>query len=317
MGKTWNTSRRFEGNDHYKLTISLIVNLNRIVYMRNEIKRRSGNVQVIDARIKSVKQHVRMLALSDLHFDNPKCNRKLLKQHLDQAIKSDAFICIFGDLFCAMEGYGDPRASKSIRPEHMPVAGGAYLDLIVHEAVEWFKPYASNLFLVCPGNHETSVLKRHEIDLIDRFCTMMRAAGGVAISGGYGNFCKVRCDYQNNKLSDVIYSHHGYGGSGAWGRQTNAFQKYLTQCTADIYIAGHIHRKESFPHVQAYLDSKNTVKQRKIHFIRTGTYKDEFKDGAAGWANEKAMGARPMGGYWVEWYYQAKSWHRKIYETDS
>ena len=103
--------------------------------MRNEIKRRSGNVQVIDARIKSVKQHVRMLALSDLHFDNPKCNRKLLKQHLDQAIKSNAFICIFGDLFCAMEGFGDPRASKSIRPEHMPSFGGAYLDLIVHEAV--------------------------------------------------------------------------------------------------------------------------------------------------------------------------------------
>ena len=312
----WKHRQTLQGVCNYKLTIVHMVRLSTIKTMQHIIKRKSGNVQIIDARIKSTRDNVRMLALSDLHFDNPKCNRDLLKRHLDQAVQNDAFICIFGDLFCAMEGFGDPRASKAIRPEHMPAAGGAYLDLIVHEAVEWFKPYGKNLFLVCPGNHETSVLKRHEINLIDRFCAMMRANGACTIAGGHGNFCKIRTDYQNTKTQTTIYSHHGYGGSGAWGRQTNAFQKYLTQCTADIYIAGHIHRKETFPLVQAYLDTKNKVKQRKIHFIRTGTYKDEFKDGAHGWANEKAMGARPMGGYWLEWYNTNKMWHRRIYETD-
>ena len=284
--------------------------------MKYTITRKSGNVQIIDAQIKSVSQHVPMLALSDLHFDNPKCDRDLLKRHLDQAVKRNAFICIFGDLFCAMEGAGDPRASKSIRPEHMPSAGGPYLDLIVHEAVEWFKPYGQHLALVCPGNHETSVLKRHEVDLTDRFAHMMRSSGAITVSGGYGNFCKVRLEYQRNKSQTTIYSHHGYGGSASWGRQTNAFQKYMTQCRADMYIAGHIHRKETFPHVQAYIDTRNKVKQRKIDFIRTGTYKDEFRDGAAGWANERAMGARPLGGYWVEWYFRNRNWYRKIYETD-
>ena len=50
--------------------------------------------------------------------------------------------------------------------------------------------------------------------------------------------------------------------------------------------------------------------------IRCGTYKDEFGDGAEGWAVEKGMGPRPMGGYWMEMSVNRDSTiNRKIYET--
>ena len=59
------------------------------------------------------------LLLSDLHIDNPKCDRRLLLKVLNEAVERNALILIFGDLFCLMQGKGDPRRSKAdIRPEH-------------------------------------------------------------------------------------------------------------------------------------------------------------------------------------------------------
>ena len=92
------------------------------------------------------------LLLSDVHWDNPHCNRDLLKRHLDEAMTRNAGILIFGDLFCAMQGKYDPRGSKAgIRPEHN-VAN--YLDKIVDDAIDYFKFYAQNIMYVSPGNHE-------------------------------------------------------------------------------------------------------------------------------------------------------------------
>jgi UDP-2,3-diacylglucosamine pyrophosphatase LpxH len=50
------------------------------------------------------------LLISDIHLDNPKCRRDLLKRHLDQAMEKKAPVFINGDLFCAMQGNKDRRA---------------------------------------------------------------------------------------------------------------------------------------------------------------------------------------------------------------
>ena len=57
--------------------------------------------------------------LSDIHWDNPKCDRKLLKRHLNYCKKESIPIVIVGDMFCLMQGRGDNRKNKSdILPEH-------------------------------------------------------------------------------------------------------------------------------------------------------------------------------------------------------
>lgn len=53
-----------------------------------------------------------VLLRSDVHHDNPKCDQKLEKKHLDQAKEYNAIIIDNGDLFCAMQGKYDKRASK-------------------------------------------------------------------------------------------------------------------------------------------------------------------------------------------------------------
>ena len=92
------------------------------------------------------------MLISDLHWDNPKCNRELLSKHLKEAVERNAYIIINGDFFCLMQGRADPRRAKNeIRPEHNQ---GNYLQAVVNDAVQWFKPYAKHIALIGYGNHE-------------------------------------------------------------------------------------------------------------------------------------------------------------------
>ena len=90
--------------------------------------------------------HAKIAMFSDLHWDNPKCDWKILKKDLDYCVKESIPIMINGDMFCLMQGRGDHRKNKSdIRPEHN---NAKYLDSIVETAVEWFTPYAHLLTVI-------------------------------------------------------------------------------------------------------------------------------------------------------------------------
>ena len=77
--------------------------------------------------------NTKIAMLSDIHWDNPKCDWKLLKKDLDYCVQESIPIMINGDMFCLMQGRGDNRRNKSdIRPEHN---NAHYLDSIVETAV--------------------------------------------------------------------------------------------------------------------------------------------------------------------------------------
>ena len=61
------------------------------------------------------------------------------ERHLEQAIKRNAIILDNGDLFCAMEGKGDRRGAKNLRPENV---AGNYLDTLVSDAANRYEKYA-------------------------------------------------------------------------------------------------------------------------------------------------------------------------------
>jgi hypothetical protein len=94
----------------------------------------------------------KFLLLSDLHWDNPKCERGLLTRHLKQAQERGAKVIINGDFFCMMQGKYDPRRSKKdILPEHNKAN---YIDAVIEDAVKWWTPYADMILLIGYGNHE-------------------------------------------------------------------------------------------------------------------------------------------------------------------
>lgn len=243
---------------------------------------------------------VTFLLLSDIHWDNPHCRRDLLTEHLEQAKERGAGILIFGDLFCAMQGKYDPRGSKAgIRPEHnVP----NYLDAIVNDAVNFFMPYKDNLLLTTPGNHETNILKRQETDIIGRFC---QAVG--CLTAAYAGWVRISVQRSNKvrRLITLAY-HHGYGGGGPVTKDViQASRKAVYLPDAEVIVSGHTHDRNIFPIARVHLQqSGRQVISEQIH-CKLGTYKDEYSDGN-GWAIEKGMPPKPLGGVWMNIEHQRK-----------
>ena len=246
-------------------------------------------------------KQVHVAILSDIHWDNPKCDRKLLKNHLDFCKENNIPVIINGDFFCLMQGRGDNRRNKQdIRSEHN---NARYLDSIVETASEWFKPYADVIKVIGYGNHETGVIKYQETDLLQRFADLLNYKCGSSVQvGGYGGWLIIRqMVHTNTAVSTKVKYFHGSGGGGIVTKGalnlTRALEMYED---FDVFAMGHIHENSSRNDVRETLhhNSKQgySVKQRQLHLMLTGTYKEEYEEGAHGWHVERGAPPKPLGG---------------------
>jgi Icc-related predicted phosphoesterase len=248
------------------------------------------------------KEETKIGLFSDLHWDNPKCDRKMLKSHLDYCLENNIPVFINGDLFCCMQGRGDKRGNKSdILPEHN---NARYLDSIIDTAVEWFSPYASILTVIGYGNHETSIIKYQETDILQRFVDLMNYKNKSNIyTGGYGGWIIIRKEIRSGtSMSKFLKYQHGSGGGGIVTRGainlTRALEMYENM---DVFVMGHIHENASRNDVRdsvQYNTGKRSYEliQKQIHLAITGTYKEEYGDGFGGWHVERGAPVKPVGG---------------------
>lgn len=243
------------------------------------------------------------LLRADVHHDNPKCDQAMEKKHLEQAKDRGAGVLTFGDYFCAMQGKWDKRSSKdSIRPEHQC---GNYLDALVREAADFNVPYAANHVLFSDGNHETSIRLRHETDLVERLCATMHDRTGASIQhGGYTGFVRFQWAFGNHRESVTLWYTHGYGGGGPVTKdmiQAHRQRNYIGD--ADIMVSGHTHDSWTDSHMRVRLNHHHQIEQVRSRYIKLGTYKDAWADGAGGWELEKGHPPKPKGAWWLkfEW----------------
>jgi hypothetical protein len=245
----------------------------------------------------------RMGMFSDIHWDNPKCDWNLLKHDLDYCLKNEIPIMFNGDTFCLMQGAYDPRKMKGdIRPEHN---NARYFDSIIETAVDFFLPYANLMTIVGYGNHETSIIKRQETDVIQRFVTLLNyKAGSNVMTGGYGGWLivnqLVKAKSNITQATKIKYF-HGSGGGGLVTKGalnlTRAMEMYEGY---DVFTMGHIHENSARNDVRDSINfhpSKGYYfNHKQIHSMITGTYKEEYIDGLYGWHVERGAPMKPVGG---------------------
>ena len=245
----------------------------------------------------------RMGMFSDIHWDNPKCDWNLLKHDLDYCLKNDIPIMFNGDTFCLMQGAYDPRKMKGdIRPEHN---NARYFDSIIETAVDFFLPYANLMTIVGYGNHETSIIKRQETDVIQRFVTLLNyKAGSNVMTGGYGGWLivnqLVKAKSNITQATKIKYF-HGSGGGGLVTKGalnlTRAMEMYEGY---DVFTMGHIHENSARNDVRDSINFHPTkgyyFNHKQIHSMITGTYKEEYIDGLYGWHVERGAPMKPVGG---------------------
>jgi len=258
------------------------------------VERISKNI----AKFTTEKKETKVAILSDLHWDNPKCNRELLKAHLDYCLEENIPVFINGDLFCLMQGKGDRRGNKSdVRPEH---AFNNYFDSIVKTAVEWFTPYAHIIKLIGYGNHETSVIRHQETDIISRFVDLLNfKCKSNILTGGYGGWIWFQYQNKNMVKSLKMKYFHGSGGGGVVTKGAINLSRALSMYEAEIFTMGHIHENSARTDAKEILSLKKgvcEVKHQYVHSMITGTYKDEYGTGGSGWHIERGAPVKILGG---------------------
>lgn len=256
--------------------------------------------------IRTTQKKLKVLLISDLHWDNPHCDRELLRKHLDEAVKGGNDILINGDMFCLMQGKYDGRRSKSeIRPEHN---NSRYLDSVVDTAVEWFTPYAHNIRVIGYGNHETSILRHCETDVIERFVTLLNNKTGSNIQvGGYGGWVIYQHRRGKNTISKSykIKYFHGAGGGGPVTKGAINFNRMATMVEgADAIWMGHVHESTEITYTLEGLNNQNFIQLRDVLMIRTPAYKEEYNKGKGGWHVERGAPPKPCGGRWLEIHFE-------------
>lgn len=257
------------------------------------------------------------LLTADRHWDNPRSDLALQKEHLDLAVERNAVVLDAGDFFCCMQGKYDKRASKSsVRPEHQT---DDYFDAIVEDAADFFAPYAKNLLFIGVGNHESEVKKRHEIDLIERVTSLITSKGGSPVrSGSFSGF--VFFQFRSKKMAGTIrtitaHYDHGYGGGGPVTDdliQHHRRAAYLPD--ADIVMSGHTHGAWTQERARKRVTARGAIYQDVQTHIKLNTYKDDYGTGAAGWAVEKGLPPKPRGAWWLRFFW-ANKYKRVFYEV--
>lgn len=243
------------------------------------------------------KQFMKILNCSDIHLDSKQCDRELLKRHCDEA----DYIKIYGDLFDLMQGRQDKRRSLSDLKDKYKSSN--YIDEVVKDAVEFFKPYAKKLLIVSLGNHESSVILNVGTNPISAFCLLMRMNGSNVVEGSYQGYMVDAFFLKNKVTLNIITTafHHGSGGAPQKTEGTLEIEGDKAKFpNADIIMKGHNHFKWHNPGQTRYwLNKAYHIEKRIQHHVRLGTYKSsKFTDG---WEVEKGFKPTPLGGYFVNY----------------
>lgn len=255
------------------------------------------------------------LLTSDVHFDNPKCDRKKYFKDLDKAVEKGAGVFCFGDFYCLMQGKYDPRRSKKgVRPEHQKEN---YFDIVQTDTADLLSPYADNLVLFSDGNHETSVLKRMESNPLDRLAERLNLIhGGNLKRGKYQGFVRFVFEHESGgrvRTKTLAYHHGAWGGVITKG--VLSVSRYASiYPDADIVVSGHTHDEWIVKHQRFKISQSGEIRNEYQLHIKTATYKEEFLEGG-GWAVERITMPKAIGGVWLDFIYEDGEIKERTYMT--
>ncbi len=190
--------------------------------------------------------------LSDLHIGARNVDYSIIMEELENAKKSNDRILLNGDIFDMILIADRKRFRADVL--HPRLVGKVD---IINAAIEWgveiLGPYADLIDMVGCGNHETSIEKYHNIDvlkiLVHELRKLRKDKNHTIHFGGYTGFVDYRFRMNDkegvghgNGKRFVIYYHHGSGGSAPITKGMIDFaRKGWVQ--ADVIWMGHKHNR--------------------------------------------------------------------------
>ena len=210
---------------------------------------------------------------SDLHIGSKEFDGASLKRDLEKCKDNDAKVIINGDTMDLILLQDLKRASASrIKPEE------GQINQFIEEATEALIPYVAQLCIIGMGNHETSMIKHHGVDvlawLIERLNREKK--NGKIQEGHYQNF--VRINFLDPKrgyklgAKYTIFMSHGIGGSAPVSKGMIDFNRIVVANDADLYLMGHKHNHLVSTMPSATVSEDDTIEVRNRIAVQTPSY---------------------------------------------
>jgi len=208
---------------------------------------------------------IKIKPIFDVHWGNKYCDKKKFVEWLADSDEYTYFMG-GGDLMDSIV-VTDPRYAKHV--DDSP--SDAIIDNQVDQLYEVLSPYKDRIIGLGRGNHEDTVIKKCGTDPMKRLCENL----GTEYLGLSG---LIRLRFREGKgrgRTVLIRWHHGWGGgSRTQGADLTKFSKDMMYWEADIFLYGHVHRKQTdrVPYLRLVGD-RLVVKPRLIGicgtFLRT------------------------------------------------
>lgn len=237
-----------------------------------------------------------ILAMSDLHIDSHRHHRSLAQRHMATAVEQGWPILMFGDFYDAKEGRFDPRAGRT-KKEELNDPNSGYINHLVDYGARQLEPYADNIVLMGEGNHEASLRKNMDVDIMHLLGRELAARGkSQPMMAGYHGWVIVK--YKLSTISNrvAIRFHHGTGGNSPVSRGAIKAHRRATFVEgADFVISGHIHTPDYSHYRSEYVSNQGRIAHRDtIHLVLPGYQRsDEYQ--ASGWEIMKEFPPQPCG----------------------
>jgi len=206
--------------------------------------------------------------IADVHWGNKYCDKRALKEYLADSDGKTYFLSP-GDLFDSIV-VPDKRYRKHIDDNF----GEDIIDQAVNSLHEVLKPYKKRIIGLGNGNHEEEYLKRTGSNPTKRLCELL----GCEYLG-YSWLLRLMFSQNGGQGRTVIVrGHHGWGGgSRTQGADLTKYSKDTTYWDADLFLYGHVHRKQSDRVPRLGLVGEKLVSKPKLIGI-CGTFLKTYSD---------------------------------------
>jgi hypothetical protein len=229
---------------------------------------------------------ITLIPTGDWHLGAADCAedqiRADLKKYEDDP---NARLILMGDLGELIGPHDKRWLPQGYMPERYKDAmldpdGGIPSETVAH-AAEILEPWAGRIWGIATGNHEMTIVKTAQRDLMTE---LARELGGGAVQRliGYSGFIRATFKYKNSTKGSSgsvgtlnISVHHGWqtAGRAGSGNLINGMEKELSISDADIILRGHSHA----PRIAQIIPSVRVTQTGLVEWPRlvasTGTYK--------------------------------------------
>ena len=187
-------------------------------------------------KYKSTKDPIKIVPLFDIHYGNAACDVNALRDFIRN--NKDAYFIGGGDWLDSVIISDLRRYRKTI--------DSTETDEIIDEQIdglyEIIKPIKNRIIGLGSGNHEDNIAKRCGTHPMKRLCKRL----DVPFLGFSGLIKLILRTEVGQARTVIIRWHHGWGGgSRTQGADLTKFSKDMLYWDADIFLYGHVHRKQA------------------------------------------------------------------------